>query len=607
MQIVEISEPGEEDVDVDVDSDDVLGIDFGTTNSLIAISKGYKAQIIKMQNGSELVPSVIGFEAGSILIGADAIGCNNKIRSIKRLLAKSYSEIKSKPNLINLSSIIYDDEDIPKIEISGARKTLPEISSEIFKYLKTQAQIELGSEFTKAVVSVPAYFDDEARGQVLLAAKLAGLDVMRLISEPTAAAYAYGLSKKTKGSYLVYDLGGGTFDVSILNMQEGVLQVVSTGGDNMLGGDDIDYAIAEYLFQEVGEKISDNLILIAKKIKEDFSLKSEVIASIRGTEILITKEKYEKIISPFINRTIKIANEVLGDAEDIKLDGVILVGGSTRITQISDKLKDIFGVHIYNDMDPDKIVALGAAMQAENLIKKSNSLLIDVVPLSVGLELYGGISEKIIMRNTPIPFSVTKEYTTHTDNQTAIKFHVVQGEREMVKDCRSLAHFELMGIKPSKAGRARINATFAMDADGILSISAVDADTGKEQNIEIKPSHGLNEKYVNDILEESYKNAANDHVNRLLAESQEGGRALIKGIESAIDETPEILNNLELNEIRIAINSLQKAINSDNRDIILLKTVDLNDYATSFIQKHLDKGVDLFLKNRHVDEIKFDK
>lgn len=603
MQIVGISEPGEEDVGSEL----VVGIDFGTTNSLIAISQDYKAQIIKMENGTELVPSIIGFDSDKIVVGSYAINCNNKVRSIKRLLAKSYSEIKSNPNLVSLSSDIYDDTNIPKIEFLGEGRTLPEIASEIFKYLKNQAQIAFGTGFEKAVVSVPAYFDDEARGQILLAAKLAGLSVIRLISEPTAAAYAYGLSKSTKGSYLVYDLGGGTFDVSILNMQEGVLQVVATGGDNMLGGDDIDYAIAEYMSLELAKEMSAELIQTAKKIKEDFSLKNEVIVSIENSKIIISKKKYEEIISPIINKTIKIAKEVLSEAEDIELDGVILVGGSTRIAQVSDKLQDVFGVRIYNDIDPDRIVALGAAMQAENLTAKSNSLLIDVVPLSVGLELYGGIAEKIIMRNTPIPFSVTKEYTTHTDNQNGMKFHVMQGEREMVKDCRSLAHFELTGIKQAKAGKARIKVIFAMDADGILSISAVDADTGKTQNIEIKPSYGLDEKSINDMLEVAYKNAANDHETRLLVESQEEGKSLIQGIESALEETPEILSDLEHGEMKKAINSLQKAINSDNRDIILLKTDNLNQLAANFIQKHLDKGVDLFLKNRHVDEIKFDK
>lgn len=306
MQIVGISEPGAREGENEL----VVGIDFGTTNSLIAISKNYQAQIIKMQDSSELVPSIIGFDSDKIIVGAEADACKHNIRSIKRLLAKSYFEIKSNQNLSSLSSAIYGENDIPKIDFSGTSKTLPEIASEIFKYLKEQAQIALSTKLEKAVVSVPAYFDDEARGQVLLAAKLAGLNVIRLISEPTAAAYAYGLSKSTKGAYLVYDLGGGTFDVSILNMQEGVLQVVATGGDNMLGGDDIDYAIAEYIVQEqeIGKEISAKLIQVARKIKEDFTIKDEIKTFIEGSELTITKERYIKIIEPLINKTIRIAN-----------------------------------------------------------------------------------------------------------------------------------------------------------------------------------------------------------------------------------------------------------------------------------------------------------
>ncbi len=604
MQIVGISEPGGSSIKDEL----VVGIDFGTTNSLIAISKDYNAQIIKMQDGSEIVPSIVGFDsAAKVSIGNSARNSSNYIRSIKRLLAKAYSEISSNSNLANLSPCIIDDSNIPKIELSGKKQTLPEVASEIFKYLKHQAEIALGKDVLKAVISVPAYFDDEARGQVMLAAKLAGLDVIRLISEPTAAAYAYGLSKSTRGTYLVYDLGGGTFDVSILNMQEGVFQVVATGGDSMLGGDDIDHLIADYICTETKIEFSNKILQIAKKTKEDFLFKNEMKIEIDGCVLHISKTKYEDIISPIIARSINLAQDVLNEAEDIELDGILLVGGSTRIEQIAQRLQDAFGVRIYDDVDPDKIVALGAAMQAENLATKSNALLIDVVPLSIGLELYGGIAEKIIMRNTPIPFSVTKEFTTHSDNQTGMKFQIVQGEREMVKDCRSLAHFELVGIKPTKAGKARIEVTFAMDADGILSINAIDAYTGRAQNVEIKPSYGLDEKQINDVLEEAFRNAASDHAKRLLIESQEDAKSLIQGLESALLETPDILDDTEYSDMQTAINTLQKAINSDNRDIILLKTDDLNKLANGFIQKHLDQGVDLFLKNRHVDEIKFDK
>jgi molecular chaperone HscA len=602
MQIIEISEPkqikGEREI--------VVGIDFGTTNSLIAFSEGYNAKIIKMQDGSELVPSIVGFELDKILIGRDAINCKSNVKSVKRLLAKSYSEIVNNPHLQKLSTIILQHENVPKIKFANKSYFLPEVAAEIFKYLKNQAEIFLGKSFTKSVVSVPAYFNEEARGQVLLAAKIAGLEVIRLISEPTAAAYAYGLSNSSRGTYLVYDFGGGTFDVSILNMQEGIFQVIATGGDNMLGGDDLDYALAEYISLSYDMELSANLLKLAKEAKEELSRSNEHVIFNEESNVIITKDEYNAIISPIIDRTIQIAQDVVNES-GCRLDGIILVGGSTRIQLIRDKLSEKFDTKIYSDLDPDRIVALGAAMQAENLTEKTNALLIDVLPLSVGLELYGGIAEKIIMRNTPIPFSVTKKYTTHSDNQTGMKFHVLQGERELVKDCRSLAYFELKDIRPLKAGKARIEVTFSIDADGILSVTAIDADSGKAQNIEVKPSHGLDEKHISDILETAYKHASIDHSTRLLIESKESAKSLIQGIRSAIDETPDILNKSEHNDIIEAINSLQIAINTDNRDLIFLKIDNLNKLASNFIQKHLDKGADLFLKNRHISDINFYK
>lgn len=604
MQIVKISDSTEVQQDT---NKLVVGIDFGTTNSLIAISDKHQSKIIKMQDGTEIVPSIIGFDDNNkVIVGSQALECNNRIRSIKRLLAKSYDEIKSHLHLFALGLKLYNDSGIPRIECLGGRKTLPEISSKIFLYLREQAQISLGVAVRDAVVSVPAYFGDEARGQILFAAKLAGFNVIRLISEPTAAAYAYGLNKLTQGSYLVYDLGGGTFDVSILNMYEGVLQVIATGGDSMFGGDDIDYAIAQYISHELGCNISDKLLDIAKKIKEDFLLYDTITLPVEGLNIVITKDTYQNIISPLISQTIKIAQEVLSDAEDIKLDGIILAGGSTRITLISEQLDKAFKTRIYNDIDPDKVVALGTALQGENLTTKSNTLLIDAVPLSIGLELHGGITEKIITRNTPIPFFTTQVYTTHTDNQTGMKFHVVQGEREMAKDCRSLAQFELTGICPCKAGVAKIQVKFAIDADGILSVSALDKNNGKAHHIEIKPSYGLNQSSINDMLNAAYINAAHDHRERLLVEAKESGQSLIQGILSAISSTPDILNDSECNEIYHEINALRDAICLENYDNILLKINKLNQITSGFIQKHLNQGASLFLNNKNINEINID-
>jgi molecular chaperone HscA len=600
MQIIEINEPGKENSTEEI----VVGIDFGTTNSLIAISENYKSRIISMPNKQELVPSVLVFDESGIIVG-DNHKSSNCINSIKRLLAKSSSEIEANLNLKSLTNNIDLSGPLPRVLMGEKSLSLPELASEIFKYLKHGAEISLSAEIKKAVVSVPAHFDDNARGQVLLAAKIAGLEVIRLISEPTAAAYAYGLNRSRSGTYLVYDLGGGTFDVSILNMDTGVLQVISTGGDNLLGGNDLDILIAQYICNNFGYELTDNIISLAKGIKEELSVKEAVNINYRGNDLKITQAELNKVILPIINKTIKITKETLHDAETADLDGIILVGGSTRVPLISQLLKENFNTRIYSDLDPDKIVALGAAMQAENLSSKSSSLLIDVAPLSVGLELYGGITEKIILRNTPIPFSVTKEFTTHVDNQTGIQFHVVQGEREMVKDCRSLAHFELNDIPPNKAGKARVEVNFAIDADGILSITARECLTGKARSVVMKPSYGLDESEIIEALKTAYENAEQDHQARLLAEAKEQANSLISGLTKAIEETPDILTEKDLEKMQNAIKALQNAVNLDNRDNILANIDSLNEIAAAFIQKHLDKGVNLHIKGRHVDEIKY--
>ncbi len=597
MQIIEIREPGTFETPEEI----VVGIDFGTTNSLIAISKDYNSKIIKMSDGSELVPSII-----CILDEKIAINCcipNKSIRSIKRFLAKSSEEIRSTPNLMALASNIYLGAEMPQIKVGSNYLSLPEVASEIFKYLKSQAELSLDYKLKKAVISVPAYFDDNARGQVLFAAKLAGLEVIRLISEPTAAAYAYGLNRQKEGAYLVYDFGGGTFDVSILNMQTGILQVVATGGDNMLGGDDIDMLLARYVSNKLRAEVNDEIILLAKKSKEDLSAGDCVDIIYKNNKIKLSRNEFEELIFPIIEKTIKVAKGTLYDTNNINLDGIILVGGSTRIPLIPILLKKSFKTEIYSDLDPDKVVALGAALQAENLSSRPKSLLIDVVSLSVGLEIYGGITEKIILRNTPIPFSITQEFTTYSDNQTGMTFHIVQGEREMAKDCRSLARFELNGIPLAKAGKGRVEVVFAIDADGILSVTAREAVTKKIHAIEVKPSYGMNEEEVFEVLKVAYENVTKDHKERLLVEARQKGHSLIAGLEKAIEETPGLLLGNEKTKIEKAINSLQKAVNLDNQEEILIKIDVLNSLATKFIQKHLDKGVDMHLKGRHINEI----
>jgi molecular chaperone HscA len=597
MQIIEIREPGTFETPEEI----VVGIDFGTTNSLIAISKDYNSKVIKMSDGSELVPSIICILDEKIAI--NYCRPNKSIRSIKRFLAKSSEEIRNTPNLMALAGNIDLGAEMPQIKVGLNYLSLPEVASEIFKYLKSEAELSLDYKLKKAVISVPAYFDDNARGQVLFAAKLAGLEVIRLISEPTAAAYAYGLNRQKEGAYLVYDFGGGTFDVSILNMQTGILQVVATGGDNMLGGDDIDMLLARYISKKISAEINDEIILLAKKSKEDLSIEDCVDILYKNNKIKLSRNEFEELIFPIIEKTIKVAKNTLYDTNNINLDGIILVGGSTRIPLIPVLLKKSFKTEIYSDLDPDKVVALGAALQAENLSSRPKSLLIDVISLSVGLEIYGGIAEKIILRNTPIPFSITQEFTTYSDNQTGMTFHIVQGEREMAKDCRSLARFELNGIPLAKAGKGRVEVIFAIDADGILSVTAREAITKKIHAIEVKPSYGMNEEEVFEVLKVAYENVTKDHKERLLVEARQQGHSLIVGLEKAIEETPGLLLGNKKIKIEKAINSLQKAVNLDNQEEILIKIDVLNSLATGFIQKHLDKGVDMHLKGRHINEI----
>lgn len=595
MQIIEIREPGQ--AESKQEAKIAVGIDFGTTNSLIAISAGRKVKIIQTEDNKELIPTTIEFTNNNITVGS-----NKGLRSIKRLFGKTLNEILNTPALFSLVKDYIDvNNQELKLNFANKQMRIAEIAAEVFIYLKQQAEKELTTEVTQVVVTVPAHFNDAARGQVMFAARLAGLEVLRLIAEPTAAAYAYGLNKNQTGCYLVYDLGGGTFDVSILNITAGVFQVIATNGDNMLGGDDIDKIIADYFCNKFSLPDNLNTLRLAKKAKEALSNQD----SFEFNNISLDKQTFEQLIIPIIGRTINIAKECLEIAGNPNIDGIILVGGVTRIPLIKDELYKAFKVNILSDIDPDKAIVYGAALQAENLTTPNiDSLLIDVVPLSLGMELYGGIVEKIIMRNTPIPISVVKEFTTYADNQTGIQFHILQGEREMVADCRTLARFELKGLPPMKAGSIRAEVTFSIDADGILSVSAYEKISNTSHIIEVKPDYGIDTSEVDKVLENAYKNAKLDHAARLLQETVIEAESLIFNIEHAIKELVDLLSENEKYIISSLLNNIKHAIDARDRALINNAVKDFKSKTKKSLNTKINVVISDLLKGKNINQIK---
>jgi molecular chaperone HscA len=625
LSLLEIHEPGETPLPHAGEGTLAVGIDLGTTNSVVAISREGKPAALHDELGKALVPSVVAYPAaGGVLVGDEARLLTarepkNVVASIKRLMGRGAADLHTVAGVLP-----YEIEpgtgqtDMVKLRIGGKARSPVEISAEILKALRSRAEAALEKPVERAVITVPAYFDDAARTATRDAARVAGLEVLRLVNEPTAAALAYGLDKGSEGLYAVYDLGGGTFDFSLLRLEKGVFQVLATGGDTALGGDDFDRAIAERMLAErkkdgLADQIDEGAVkaalALARVMKEQLSDRDQTSGRLELAGVpsfhALARPEFDAMIAEGVKRTLDIARNVLADA-GMKIDeinGVVLVGGSTRVPLVRAEVATMIGKPPLTDIDPDEVVALGAALQAEALTGGSETLLLDVTPLSLGLETMGGLVEKVVPRNTPIPVQLAQEFTTYQDGQSAMSIHVVQGEREMVDDCRSLARFELGGIPPMVAGAARIRVTFAVDADGLLTVSAEERTTGVAQRIEVKPSYGLSHDDMADMLYDSLDNAEEDVARRLIAEARVEARRGLLALDAALEKDGALLTAEERGEIDAARTRLLAAIEGEDRDAITAAAEALETLSKPFAERRMDRGIREALSGMSVSDL----